>query len=131
MNLSWTALAVAFQAVGAEQPPLEAALCAHAAEICARHAEATPLDFDEQALIDLLTAAWSARTFEDATQAVACYLEALRTAVQSEAPEAAGLGRFYEEDGFKAEWDIPVLRQMVGGVCLKPPLALIERLRTG
>ncbi len=131
MKVSWAALAAAFQASQADQPPLEAALCAHAAEICARHADSAPLDFDERALIDLLTAAWSGRTFARAEEAVACYLAAWRAAVESEAPEARGLSRFYEPDGFNAEWDTPALRQMIGGVCLNPPQVLRERLQAG
>lgn len=131
MNLSWAALAAAFQASQVDLSPLEAALCAHAAETCARHAASALLDFDERALIDLLAAAWAGRTFERAQEAVACYLAAWRATVEAEAPEARGLSRFYELDGFNAEWDTPVLRQMIGGVCLNPPQVLRERLQAG
>lgn len=136
MNLSWSELATGF--LGQQQycvgySPLYEALFGHVARIAAAHAAAEPLEFDEQALIDLLSAAWSDRVLQNTTESSLLLSGAIHAAVLNDDPEAAGISRFFETVGgsYTPEYDHDVLMQMLGGLFLNPSATVRKFLREG
>lgn len=136
MNLSWSELATGFR--GQQQycvgySPLYEALFGHVARIAAAHAATEPLEFDEQALIDLLSTEWADRVLQNTTESSLLLSGAIHAAVLNQDREAAGLSRFFETVGgsYTSEYDHDVLLQMLGGLFLNPSATVRKFLREG
>jgi hypothetical protein len=136
MNLTWADLADCFErqrqfAVG--YSPLYEHIFAHLAAITTKHAAAQSLEFDEQAIIDLLIADWRERQFSNSVEATLLLVGAMHATVLNEDREAVPISRFYATVGgsFEPSFDADVLRQMIGGLFLRPSETLRRFLRVG
>lgn len=136
MNLTWAEMVDRFEkqrqfSVG--YSPLYEAIFAHLAAVTAKYATAQPLDFDEQAVIDLLEADWRERQFSNSVEASLLVAGAMHAAVLNGDREAAAISRFYATAGgsFEPSFDVDVLRQMIGGLFLRPSETLRRFLREG
>lgn len=136
MNLSWTELAKRFtrqQEFCQGYSPLYEAIFAQAAAVTQKHAAGDPLEFDEQAIINILQGAWQTRQFMNSIEATLNYAAALHATVLNEDAEATGLSRFYETVGgsFEPRYDREVLQQVIGGLFLHPSATMLRFLREG
>ncbi len=134
----WATLATAF-AGQAEfcngYSSLYEAIYTHAAVICNLQAKGEPLQFDEQALVDLLATESESRSFMDvnALELSLLFPGAIHASVLNEDPEATAISRFFPTVGgsYEPEWDRDVLLQMLGGLYMKPGPTLRAFLRNG
>jgi hypothetical protein len=137
MALDWAQLAAAFTAqakFSTGYSPLYEAICNHIAGVATRHANGEPLEFDEQALIDLLEDGFRERTFSDnVVEPTLMLLGAIHAAVLTDAPSAQPISRFYATAGgsFEPEYDRDVLIQMLGGLFLNPGDVVRDFLKHG
>jgi len=134
----WAMLATAFAAqaefcIG--YSPLYEAIYTHAAAICNMQAKGEVLQFDEQALVDLLATESESRSFMDvnALELSLLFTSAIHASVLNEDPEADPISRFFPTVGgsYEPEWDRDVLLQMLGGLYMKPGPTLRAFLRNG
>lgn len=137
MQLTWAQLSAAFTAqakFSAGYSPLYEAICTHVAGVTDKCARLEPLEFDEQALIDLFQAGYAERTFTEALlEPTLLFLGALHAAILSDAPEAIPLSRFYATvDGdYNPAFDHDVLIQMLGGLFMRPAPILLDFMKHG
>jgi hypothetical protein len=137
LSITWEQLAAAF-AVQAkfcqDYSPLYHAIFNHVAVVISHQIKGESLEFDEQALINVLKTGFEERAFsENQLEPTLLFTAALHAAVLSDAPEAAPLSRFYATVGgsYEPQFDRDVLIQMIGGICLNPPSVMMDILGTG
>ncbi len=137
MALDWEQLSAAFAAQAkftSGYSPLCEAICSYTAAITGKYARSEALEFDEQAVINVLNEGYGEREFADYTlEPTLLFLGAIHAAVLSDAPEAQPLSRFFATVGgsYEPEYDHDVLLQMLGGLFLNPAAVILDFLKEG